>query len=1241
MNGTVPPPQQTGNAMNAFIAMSVSKDVHRIRAIASRLKGLVRRLEKFNFPLVAQPLAGLLTRPENHTATARFEALIHLAALTCRGTLAPAQQQLREWLNGIIFQDSITELEDPVEDVFVSNVATGFGNARLFQGQWPDNDHYVQTCLNALSRIKDQPWTTAVQKHIIAMLRVSEAVAERARVIRNTLTESQPHQRVKIISSTVEPSAAHVTFSQADIFKMGVSPRDLDPFIFERAHAAVLAEETLGHTALERRPFVRFNGQTIVALPTAIGAAIRRFVIERASEADALKALQSSIAKEQISNVYLLGCPAWHIDLTNAPEPTGTEDVMDFGGTFDDGSYVHLIFVPDDLAETAKGGLEGIHSLEGVIDERVDEHAAALANKPDYRRGLTLLVHGGIGRGLSAGFGDPPTGWRRLVLPISDFMRLGWDSELTALRAWKLLEQEDMLREQGVCISNINGFPNYYEFRHEQGFEIFPENKTFDLIQLSTVFTVSLRHRLRIALDEHATIAPDRKSWVKVQRKTSSAFFRETQNLPIYFSPHHTAQDKLLACVETSARPWWVNCDERPDTEQHRSIALKIWELTLHWLVRLAPLLEKRLPTLPPTSIAYCLLFPDIERFTGDFALVEGPLSAPSVEVCAGKVLIGCSPCYLRNFANAKNVGERLMLAALVQGAHKLCGVPVPEEATVGELVQAVVRSDEARFIHIMPATTPQKVLYNAVPLPKPRFQSPEDRAWSRLGLANEAGWTSQPGSIPEDRAPTILNQAVDAVWKRIKARLLTLDRVSVIERSLSNFEAIRKERQQWHIAAAALLAICEDTGDVIQTANKQEGQRNVAGLASRVIAEMALCTSPLRGGLACTGVDLDFLIGEVATLIEFAGQSDALHFDLAAHQPTVHANGSFSFGLSIDELLGPYWDAQGERAFREAAVNYGTAFVRGGKSGGADVDFDAAFTTEFGLSIEQYGKFVGRFTTEAFERRTAGLRLPRNEVVRRFEKVGAPDPERAFEAFALAPRPKWDEDKPENANKRDWYPWRYNRRLSITRRPLVQLSTEKDPDVLVMPTLLERTLHYLCQALSSGLPASLFDSDEMKSWIGSAADRNGHDFNCKVAERLDKLHWEVRREVNLTCLGGSNLGDIDVLAWRPDTGVVYVIECKRLLVDRTIGEIGERLTEYTTLAETGGRTPIQKHLDRISYLESSRNQLAQLTNIPVERLQLCSVLVTDKLVPMQFSERVLKKLDLVTDYALLDKAFG
>ena len=1231
----------TYDAAAALLASAVGGDIRSIRSTASRLKRLARRLERFNFHLVVQPLAELLTRPENHSATARFEVLIHLAALACRGERAPTRQQLREWLNVVVLQDPVTELEGPVEDVFVSNVVTWFGNVRLFEGRWQGNSDYVQTCIEGLLRIGDRPWAAETLGPVMAMLRISEAVAQRAQVVRYTLKASEPRRPVTINVSTLSQSASRVSFVRDELDAIGVVSADLDPFVFQAQHAELLADESLGHTALERRPILRFEGRTIIVLPNAIGAAIRRFVIERAAAAGELRPFQSACHQTQYREVFLSGRAGWEIEYRDALKHDPDNDLREFVGTFDNGGYVHLVFVPDDFEEIARKGLLSVHSLKGLIERRVRERASSLASKTDYRRGLTVLVHGGIGRDFTGEFGKFPDNWHYLGLSVPDFMLLGNESEFTAMRAWKLLQQESDLGKRGVLLPNLRGFLNLVAFGYYNGFELVPINMNLRPIYLHNDFIAPLRHRILVALDQHGTVTPDGQSWIPVQRETTGGFFGGMQNRPVFVVPPHMIEEEFMACVETAASPWWIRCNEFPKTKWHRSIVVKMLETVVGWLVRVASLLEKRLAALPSAPMSYRFRFPDLESLTQSAVPAAEMSSAPVIALEDGQAVIDCGPGYLRSFLRADNSGDRMLIEALVRASHAFCGIPAPADSAMVEFVQTVASSNDARFFQMTPGHTPQDAIYDTTALSEPRFLLPEDLAWSRLDLVRRAGYKSAPGPIPTHQAAAVLGEAVDVVWERVRSRLVSLSRESVIERSLLNFVAVQKDRRDWLRSAAAQLAL-HDSEEVLAAANRRDVQRDVASLACRVIAEMALCTSPYRGGQVCTGTDLDFLIAEVATLLECAAQRDAAHYGLVAHPPIMYANGSFGFDPSTGETIGPLREEYGKRLFREAAIDHGDGLASSDEDEMADGDFEAAFIAEFGLSMEQYAEFVLRVTENAVERRAAHLRFPRSEAVRWLREIGVPKPDRVFEAFALAPRARWDEKNPRNAEKKDWYPWRYSRRLSILRRPLVQLSTEADPEVLVLPSLLAGTLDYLSSAASGRLPGDLFDSPEMISCIGRAADRIGHDFNRRVAERLDGLRWKTQQELSLTQLGGkAELGDIDVLTWRTVSGLVYAIECKSLRFDRTFGEIGERLSEYGVGTVGGRRTELQKHLDRVAYLKCNRERLSKFTDIPIEQLQLRSGLVTEKLVAMQFSGPAQDVLDLVTDFDLLNEAFG
>ena len=611
----------------------------------------------------------------------------------------------------------------------------------------------------------------------------------------------------------------------------------------------------------------------------------------------------------------------------------------------------------------------------------------------------------------------------------------------------------------------------------------------------------------------------------------------------------------------------------------------------------------------------------------------------PAVALEDGEIVIDCIKRYLQSFLSPGNLGDRLMIAAMVRGVDSLCGKEAVSEAALEEWVCSLVESDSARFLKMTPSQTMEDVVYDVAGLPEPRLVMPEDRAWSRFDLVRRAGYKGKPGAIPSSRTDRLLHAAVDAAWERVRARLMNLSRESVVERSLLNYIALRKEHRDWLRAAAARLAIY-DAGQVMTASNERVVMRDQTGLACRVIAEMALCASPYGCGSVCTGTDLDFMIAEVSTLVECASQSDALRYGLATQPPIMYPNGSFGFDPAAAQATGPLMSEHWRRTFRDAAQddeNTGEGEVEGGV---ADPEFPSAFAAEFGLTVEQYAAFVQQVALEAVGLDKACLRLRKSEVVGRLRDAGARDAERAFASFALEPRDEWDECQPENAKARDWYPWRFNRRLSIMRRPLVQLSVEDDPAVIVAPSLIAGTLSYVGQAAFGELPVSLFDSPEMRACVGRAADRNGHEFARRVAKRLGELKWETAREVSLTRFGGDDsLGDVDVLGWQPVTGLVYAIECKSLRFDRTIAEVGGRLAEYSAGIVGAKRSPLQKHLDRMSCLEENRERVADFTEIPLDRLRLRSGLVTEHLVSMQFGGKAREMLDLVADYELLEDA--
>jgi hypothetical protein len=270
-------PFPQADSMIAMMAAAQGEENARLAGIVKRCPALGQALKKFSFPKVARLLAGLTTLPENQPADLRLTAMIHLAALFCVGDEEPSLTQLRRWLNEIILKDAIAQQEDPVEDVFISNVVTWFGNARLFDGGWSDNDYALQAFLACVVRFRKEPWMAPVERSVTALLKMSEAVAERASLPRFSLTKTPPRQPLRVAQNSVHPASEYVVFTPEELAAMGIARSHLTPFELVPELRESLAKETIGHTTLERRPIVFTEGHALLALPTAVSAALRRY----------------------------------------------------------------------------------------------------------------------------------------------------------------------------------------------------------------------------------------------------------------------------------------------------------------------------------------------------------------------------------------------------------------------------------------------------------------------------------------------------------------------------------------------------------------------------------------------------------------------------------------------------------------------------------------------------------------------------------------------------------------------------------------------------------------------------------------------------------------------------------------------------------------------------------------------------------------------------------------------------
>lgn len=596
-----------------------------------------------------------------------------------------------------------------------------------------------------------------------------------------------------------------------------------------------------------------------------------------------------------------------------------------------------------------------------------------------------------------------------------------------------------------------------------------------------------------------------------------------------------------------------------------------------------------------------------------------------NIEDCA--VHVTAKQGFLCSFRNPTNIGESLLVEAFVSGTATLTQTEIADQQIL-EALDDIVPSEWARDMHLFMAQGFRDFVRHERPQKTLLIEKADD-ALSRIGLGWRVRRREEGGKIVGiEECCSYLNALVDSIWQDIKAVLQKYGRQSVLLSLVSNHEAIMMESNQWLRTARSILAFHNDKDQAAQAAAKQISQYNGASLSVRVLMEMVLCECPDKGELPGQ-IDLSRLMANVMQMHYLGGWSEAIKYKSKQAEIRIRPMGDVHTHIDFDnDIATPYGLALGKKRFQLGADSYGKNFreeeaIKSAK-GKLEDEFWEAWTEAFGFTIDDLRVFMDNLDNEGVRIGQLVFVATEAELIA-LNAFGSLSPEtvrKILALLALSPRPTWS-STPSGFNSKDWYPWRFRRRLSVISRPILQLSDDKAGSFLIAPGMVRdgagKVIDYCYQG---GYDAKIFPESKMRSWIGAMENKRGHDFNKKVAERFRELGWEARSDIKLTEILNDKLdkdyGDVDVLGWRD--GRILAVECKDLEMAMTISDIARQLHDFRgEIGENGKPDRLKKHLLRMDVLKRRSDDVAKFIghNIPVE---IEAGLVFSEIVPMHFT---------------------
>ena len=1214
-----------------------------IGGLCSAHHELANCLRDFDRESAVRLIAALETIPKLHGNTIRIEVLLHVAVSRCKGTKQATPDDLRKW---IAFMDAspMAPLEDPSEDVFVGYVCTSRGGFRVYLGIFSNADFILERLVHFLAEKTDAPGFASACDSVIELLRVSEAIADKLGQVRYSPGEDPHGDEIPMPpDQTLTAHSEANRFDRERLAALVIDHAKLEPFLLTPERTSDFDSNPLFGSALELHPLIADDDGFIVASPSSL---CRAAIVRILATAPTLGGWADTFFEKESGEFFLnnvlgrLGVrPHGRIKLPSTPE--SLPSVHAFTGQFDHGMPVLALIKSSSLT----GGTH-LEPMEPFSVQQVDDLTKYIADCCEvcesvkgFRGGLVLLALSSVGRPVVIGIRDLRPNWHLFSSGLADWQTLASDTDFNAKRLWYLGLQQELAEKANLEIVNAAGLLNLYAFWSSNDFALVhqsvnPTNPN-NMLSISGDYSLRINTELKETYDRHCRRSHDGNKWVILQRDGPGLNPELSSNLMYY--DHAAAGDRMLrGCVELNEIAWWIEADTRPINPESSNLLYRLWLCVFHWMELVLPALDDAQPNQRTSRLKIDLEFPGIEGWRvedttkpsgkpADLVLTSDPTSS------AARLTFGQG--FLEKFYRPDNLAEREIVAAIIRAAAEIALITL-SDPEVQQLVDRVTKNQNTRFFHIVRSSS----LESAIAGPEsaePTFVPFEEISRARIGLAHRINPDPPKQITDQKEALSFLNKAVASLQVSLCSRLKQLHILSVVSHSFNQLDELSRDGTRWSISTPSLLALEDEATWLHDRLRNETGRLALAEITNRALIETAVYSHDPKATEHVSQTEHASLLAHLALMIELANHRDAIAGGFVAADLKIHPNGMIDFDDSFQrQVFQPYLTSRVDDRIRWNADSYDSNFEPHNQAApptdDADPDlvaFERAFQAEYGFPYETIGKVIDCFAEHAVKMDRAGGTL--EAMALRFllkHKIGLQDRQvdTFLERFVLPIRSGWDRKLPEGCDHGDVYPWRFFRGLSVLVRPFVEISRSPRAFAISAPHL-HRWRHYLTNAIFEGhLPDKLFRSSTMKSYLGGIANKKGHGFTKDVAASIQALLPNQRLEIKLTELGAPqapDFGDIDVLAWNPDTGIVLLIECKRLKTTLTVGQVVQQLEEFR--GDPNEMDSLAKHQRRVEWLKANPREVEKLTGIPESNIRWTPLLVTSGRVPMSFVDAI------------------
>lgn len=1199
--------------------------------IVHEQKQLIQSLAEFDSIKSMSAIAYLLCCPQFHSNTIRLEVLIHLIRIFCKGTRAPDAEHLISWYNSI-GTGYCRKMEDPPELIFTSNIISEGNNYCILNGIYIGGETYLQCLLNILQKHNEDSYVKNLINTANALLGVANCICQRLGIERNilgsdisitSLPESYALRACKGVNA--------VKFTLENLHRISVSAKNLSPFIFNDMRGNEMISQTSKDSEYVKCPICVKGNTYYLALPSVITATLRNFITNALLSKVGRNRLVSLIAEEVESTIRMTPYVEGSSFVLSNWYQFCEHVLCEWTVELNQGYILDILFVLDNFDNFDRGGLNEFTKFtvefENLMSERIKVLYSRQQRRNGFRTGLTLFVWCGVGR-----LHFPPNiqfdkkYWNIMNIPLHDLYTLLCNRKFEFCTLFHIQNVINKYNEMNVEIVGGHFDLLSWQLTHESSIvgddgSDRAKGEQSILLLSNSRFTQEHRYSVNNDLDRHIAFFP-RDGDVLVVKLPLSDFLNE-QNVVCY-RKQEVFNQKTPAMVSGRNCTWWITLDV--DHTIYADRYKMFWNMCTNWVSRIANVLDNAGIELSE-KILWIRFTANKMAFvpaTTKFDIVE------SVDEFESKISDQCIEVkipdwFSKGTTSRNNFVERRLVEAVVKCVLSsfVRGQAVPKQ----EILDNVIPSESARYFHVNPITNFRKSIEQNIKS-EPVQISMHEKNVVGMGLYDRTicGLSTHKKS-KKQQCTSLLNKAVSLIEDDLIFEMKHFNRKQYLKQVLLNHESAALCRSNWLEATASHLALHGDSEDTRAVLNAKDNELTGIIVASRILLEIGQIECPLNGERIIGEIDLSRHMAMISKVIEFGGCSDAVHAGI--NDPTVTRT---TFGEIcceknfFEDVFNPYMISIVEEVHDQASADYHDLHRMGNtqkKSLGLDEEFLEAWRAEIGVSLSDTKKLCDAFLYIGYTRGMPMYLKRMSDAINEIQNETGVDTlivETFFNTLLLQRRMCW-RVVPEHYEDSDRMPWIGRRMLSVVRRPILQITDEKDPEVMIVPSLIDDWLRNVpAEYYESNYPNEKLRTKKMRSWCGRKNSRNEY-FNNVVAQKLQKLGWNTKVGVRLQGVLGYgcdvDLGDIDVLAWERDGKRVLIVECKDLQLNITPKSVSSQIQKFRGENDKSGDADlVKKHLKRLRVCADRKREVG--VHLDIEDPEIEGVLVMRRKIPIE-----------------------